>query len=349
MTVAKAAPAIAWSNPADIVPGTPLGDAQLNAAASFKGAPMPGSYSYNQPAGTVLNAGPAQTLSVTFTPSDTTNFSTATASAQINVVSSTATPTETPTGTTTPTATATPGVIATPGPYSPGLLVDNPVAYWRLGEPAGAGTAADSSGFGHAASANGGVTFGVAGALPHDPNTAASFDGSSGYLTAPSAGNLSFASQPFTLEAWINPSAASGQTIVAKGQGSDPSQFEYALLYNHVATGDGSVSLLLNGGYRNSSPGKAPGGAWTHVVVVFDGTYASFYFNGVLDKAVNTSGPYASNAGGSLWIGSLGPSIGGYFTGTLDELAIYGYALPSGRIQAHVNDTSYVSPLATAT
>src|SRR3989442_398809 len=57
---------ITWNTPASIVYGTPLGDAQLNATAS-----VPGVFTYTPPAGTVLHAG-SQTLTVSFTPTDTT-------------------------------------------------------------------------------------------------------------------------------------------------------------------------------------------------------------------------------------------------------------------------------------
>jgi hypothetical protein len=56
---------VVWSNPAPITYGTALSAAQLNASATPVSA---GTYAYNPPANTVLNAG-VQTLSVTFTPS----------------------------------------------------------------------------------------------------------------------------------------------------------------------------------------------------------------------------------------------------------------------------------------
>ncbi len=53
--------------------------------------PLPaGSYAYSPAAGTVLNAGNGQTLSVSFTPTDSTDLGTATASASINVKQATA-------------------------------------------------------------------------------------------------------------------------------------------------------------------------------------------------------------------------------------------------------------------
>ncbi len=71
---------LSWSNPADLVYGTPLGPQQLNATAS-----VPGGFVYNPPPGAVLAAGPAQTLTVIFTPADLTSFSPATNTVLVNV------------------------------------------------------------------------------------------------------------------------------------------------------------------------------------------------------------------------------------------------------------------------
>lgn len=75
---------ISWNHPADIPFGTVLGPAQLNA---FTG--VPGTFVYNPPAGTVLQAGNGQTLSVLFTPTDATNFTSATGHVTINVLPAT--------------------------------------------------------------------------------------------------------------------------------------------------------------------------------------------------------------------------------------------------------------------
>ncbi len=75
-----AVPKITWNIPPPITYGTPLGTAQLNASAS-----VPGTFVYTPPPGTFPGAG-TQTLAVTFTPSDTANFTTATASVQLTVV-----------------------------------------------------------------------------------------------------------------------------------------------------------------------------------------------------------------------------------------------------------------------
>ena len=77
--VTQVTPVITWANPAAITYGTPLSGTQLNATAS-----VPGTFAYTPAAGAVLNAG-TQTLNVTFTPTDTTNYTTATASVSLVV------------------------------------------------------------------------------------------------------------------------------------------------------------------------------------------------------------------------------------------------------------------------
>ena len=51
----------------------------------------PGRFVYTPVVGTVLNAGEAQTLSVTFTPTDAANYTTATTTTTINVLKATPT------------------------------------------------------------------------------------------------------------------------------------------------------------------------------------------------------------------------------------------------------------------
>ena len=80
INVQKAIPVLTWANPADITYGTALDGTQLNATSS-----VPGSFVYTPALGTVLSAGAGQTLSVTFTPTDTVNYTSVTATAIINV------------------------------------------------------------------------------------------------------------------------------------------------------------------------------------------------------------------------------------------------------------------------
>jgi Flp pilus assembly CpaE family ATPase len=79
LSVSKATPIITWPAPEAISYGTPLSHAQLNATAL-----IPGSFAYTPAAGTVIASG-TQTLSVTFTPTDIVDYTTAQATVQLVV------------------------------------------------------------------------------------------------------------------------------------------------------------------------------------------------------------------------------------------------------------------------
>src|SRR5262249_32172208 len=85
VVVARAKPKVTWTPPAAIAYGTALGGAQLSASANVDGA-----MAYNPASGTVLGAG-SQTLAVTFTPSDTTDYETVSASVPLTVTPATLT------------------------------------------------------------------------------------------------------------------------------------------------------------------------------------------------------------------------------------------------------------------
>jgi hypothetical protein len=76
---------ISWATPADIIYGTALGATQLNASASAGGQAVAGSFTYTPAAGTVLNAGSAQTLRADFTPSDPDSYDSGTATVSLTV------------------------------------------------------------------------------------------------------------------------------------------------------------------------------------------------------------------------------------------------------------------------
>jgi len=82
LTVSKAAPVITWSTPAAILSGAALSATQLNATAS-----VPGSFVYTPAIGAVPAVG-TQTLSVTFTPTDSAHFTSKTATVQLTVTQS---------------------------------------------------------------------------------------------------------------------------------------------------------------------------------------------------------------------------------------------------------------------
>jgi hypothetical protein len=76
----KTTPVLTWATPAAITAGTALSATQLDATAS-----VAGSFVYNPAAGTVLSTPGSVTLSATFTPTDTTDYNSASASVTLTV------------------------------------------------------------------------------------------------------------------------------------------------------------------------------------------------------------------------------------------------------------------------
>jgi hypothetical protein len=85
LVVNQATPVLTWPTPSPIAYGAPLSATQLNATAD-----VPGAFSYLPPEGTVLNAGANQLLTVSFAPTDSLNYKTASANVSVNVVASAA-------------------------------------------------------------------------------------------------------------------------------------------------------------------------------------------------------------------------------------------------------------------
>jgi uncharacterized membrane protein YkoI len=94
INVQPATPTISWPTPAAIVNGTALNANELDATASFtvngSTVSVPGTFTYSPAAGTVLGVG-NQTLSVSFTPSDSTDYTSGVASTNVNVYQATMT------------------------------------------------------------------------------------------------------------------------------------------------------------------------------------------------------------------------------------------------------------------
>ena len=83
--VGQATPVLTWNTPASITYGTPLSGTQLDATAAdpTTGSPLSGTFVYTPGAGSIIARG-TTTLTVTFTPTDTTDYTTT--AAQVTLV-----------------------------------------------------------------------------------------------------------------------------------------------------------------------------------------------------------------------------------------------------------------------
>jgi hypothetical protein len=86
LVVTKATPVITWPTPTPIMVNQPLTGTQLDAtAATPQGANLPGTFVYSPAAGTSFSSAGVYPLNVTFTPTDTTHYTTATGTVNITV------------------------------------------------------------------------------------------------------------------------------------------------------------------------------------------------------------------------------------------------------------------------
>ena len=236
--------------------------------------------------------------------------------------------------------------------HAPIVRSDNPVSYWRLGEAGGA-TAADNVG-GHDGTYTGTLIYGVAGALPGDPDTAVQFDGSSSYVAVPYVAALN-PQGPFSVEAWVRPdmipdSGATPCPISSAQFSGNRSGWQIRerdlgwqfVLYNHNSSG------VANDGLANTSHGGVPStNSWTHLVGTYDGTNTWLYVNGAgysssvsgyvanYDDGVNAAGPFTIGARSSL---------NNNFSGRVDEAVFYNHALTANEVTAHYSDRPWLTP-----
>jgi hypothetical protein len=272
VTVNKATPSIIWTTPSAITYGTALSSTQLNATSATAGA-----FVYTPAAGTVLGAG-SQTLSVTFTPTDTTDYSIATTT--VTLVVNKATPTvtwATPAAITYGTALSGTQLNATSS--VPGTFVYSPVA----GTVLGSGTQTLS------------VTFTPTDATDYTTSTATA-------ILAVLTPQAIAAVTPYQISTLAGNGTAgySGDGGVATSAELDEPRF---------ATVDSSGNLYI-ADYLNFVVRKVAAG--TGVISTFAGTGAAGYSgNGGLATNAKFSGPYgtATDASGNVYISDLASNV----------------------------------------
>jgi len=220
--------------------------------------------------------------------------------------------------------------------YPDTVRAHRPAFYWRLGETSGS-TAADASGQSRTGRYVGTLARGVAGAIPGDPSTAVRVSGA-GIVTA-SANIVN--PQTFSIEAWFKTTTRTGGRIVGFGNaqtGSSGKQDRHVYMTN--------AGQLVFGVFYPApatvvrSPNAYNDGRWHHVVATLGGNGMTLYVDGRAVAADRTG--FAQNytgfwrAGGDSLSGgwAYAPSTS-YFTGTLDEVAMYPTVLVASQVASH--------------
>jgi hypothetical protein len=224
---------------------------------------------------------------------------------------------------------ATVTVSAAP-PSAPPPSFGSSAAAYSLDEGSGS-VAADFSGNGN--------TLSLSGASWSSGRTgnALLFNGTD-FADAANSSSLNITSNQVTLEAWVNPTALSGDThivskIIQAGQHNSP-YFAYSL---HIVSGNVPRFWVTTGGAGNtvqSSVGLTTN-AWYHIAGTYDGATMKIYVNGQLAGSASVTGNI-NGYNGPLRLGANG-SGSEVWSGKIDDLRVYSQALSQAGIQADMN------------
>jgi hypothetical protein len=164
-----------------------------------------------------------------------------------------------------------------------------------------------------------------------------SFDGVSGYVDF-GTGVGNFGTSDFTAEFWIKTTSARIEYLLGKRPGCGHASFwDIRLDANGVLEANVDQDTLGNNYVDVISAHAVNNGAFHHVAMVRQGASLSLYVDGVLDGSSVGTGVAAISNSGSVTAGKDGcsgfnPSLH-YFTGVLDEIALYTRALSAIEIQ----------------
>ena len=204
----------------------------------------------------------------------------------------------------------------------------NSVAHWTLDETSGS-SAADSSGNGHTATVNGGVTLGQTGQL----GGAFDLNGSNGYLQATGYKGITGGASR-TVSAWIKTTADNADII---SWGTNSNGQKWVMRVQDTNGTSGALRVEVSGGYIVGST-VVNDGQWHHVAAVLesDGSpnvnEVRLYVDGVLEVASTTQATAINTASGDdVKIGNS-QSNNRYFDGSLDDVRIYDVALDAAQV-----------------
>jgi hypothetical protein len=214
--------------------------------------------------------------------------------------------------------------------YRDVVIADSPVAYWRLDDTGT--TALDQMGHDNG-TYSGTCTHGAAGALAGDPDTALELDGMTCQVVIPDTMNLlEFTGRkPYSVEAWMSDADVTmGYRVVFAKELRMMSPIDgYALV-------DSATGVYFERAVGSAAPTTAhtahANNTYVYLVGVYDGSAFELYIDGSVGQ------PYPDTASMPTYTADalIGADLNGdHFVGSIDEVAVYGYALTAQQIATH--------------
>ncbi|MET3811360.1 PKD domain-containing protein [Arthrobacter sp. UYEF3] len=220
--------------------------------------------------------------------------------------------------------------------YGAAVFQDGAQSYWRLGEGTGA-TVTDWAGFSNL-TAGSGVTRGASGAIVGDTNTASAFNGtSSGKAVGPW---LMAGADTYTSEAWFRTTSSNGGKILGFGDSNTKDSSSYDRQIYMDNSGRIWCGVYYAGTKTVNSAASYNDGLWHHAAATLGGGILTLYVDG--QKVGEQTGvPYGQPYSGYWKVG--GDSLNGwpaqprsnYFSGDIDDVAIYPSVLTAQQVQNH--------------
>lgn len=208
------------------------------------------------------------------------------------------------------------------------------MAAWNFNEAAGT-SSADITGHNNTATING-----------PSPWTAGkngggvTLNGSSNYLSVPNSSSTNIAGTELTVSLWLNPQQLASGDAVVLGKFWNTSAWTDPYYQYGFELWGGNQPVFQIGtstGLKTALMGSTiPYNQWTHVAVVYNGTQATFYVNGVAVSSPGLTGSIVAR-GNAMNMGA-DQSIHQFFKGGLDDVRLYNKALTQADVQADMNN-----------
>ena len=158
------------------------------------------------------------------------------------------------------------------------------------------------------------------------------FDGANDYITIPQETG-EFSNSSMTVEFWIKPhTIAVGGNVITMDRTTFDGNTGIEIFF--LGGQNGIISVRGSGATRIDSTGTATLNEWNFVSVVYSGTTAYIYINGVFDSSGSVQSVNTTNY--DFHIGIF-PTLGYYYDGNIATFSIYNRALSSTEITQNFN------------